>query len=208
MHPDRRLEDRHQGWREHLQQLSRRRRFAADQGHDREARGMMRFAKILRGGRRLVADEAGTSVLELALCTPILVTFLVGIIDVAMFAGAKLQAEQAIYRGLEIIQVNLSRPDTATVQSEVAAAAGSRVRVANVTVDQELWCKGTDDASYVKQDDYAGACNDGDAVARYLNVSADAAYEPFLPALTSRFMGTARDDGKIPFTVAAAVRIQ
>ena len=47
-----------------------------------------------------------------------------------------------------------------------------------------------------------------DIVSRYVKISAAAVYTPFLGSMTARFFPRARDDGTIPFTAAAAVRVQ
>ena len=163
---------------------------------------MTRRSNTFRALRRLRTDEAGTSVIELALCFPLLVTFVVGIIDVGMYAGARLTAAQGVFRGVEIVQVNTSAQAVDTIKAEVAAAAGSSVDAADVTVSQELYC------DEVKQASYTGSCADGEIVSRYVKISAAAVYTPFLGSMTARFFPRARDDGTIPFTAAAAVRVQ
>lgn len=162
---------------------------------------MSRLAKSFAAMRRLRSDEAGTSILELALCSPILVTFLVGIVDVAMYAAARMQVGQAVYRGMEIVQVNTSSQSDATIQSEVAAAAGYGVANTDVGVSRALYCDGTAPLAGIT------SCDDGEEIARYVTISAAAEYEPFLGSMTTLFFSNAVN-GKIPFTIAASVRVQ
>ena len=152
--------------------------------------------------RRLAGDETGTSILELALCAPLLVIFLVGIIDLAMYGAARLKVTQSVFRGIEIVQVNTSAQAIATVKSEVAASAGYGVTSASVTVGQDLYCDGA------KQASYTGACAAGAAIARYLTISAAGTYTPLMPSMTSRFFSNRTVSGDVPFTGSAAVRVQ
>lgn len=169
---------------------------------------MSRIVKSLAALRRLTVNEAGTSILELALCSPILVTFLLGIVDVAMYAAARMQVGQAVYRGMEIVQVNSSAPDTDTIKAEVAASAGNGVVADDVTVTWGLYCDGVEQDSDVTA--CAGAEDPGGAeeIARYVTVSAAAEYTPFLGSMTQLFFSNAQPDGTVLFTVGASVRRQ
>ena len=147
--------------------------------------------------RRLTRSEEGTSILELALAAPLIMTFLVGIIDICMFASDKLNTEQAAYRGLEIIQVNRTVPSIATIKTQVATAA--EVDEDDVDVVEQLYCNGVASA--------ATSCASGETTARYMNVEIEKAHSVFLPAMAAVFFETS-DNGQVVFTVDAAVRVE
>ena len=163
---------------------------------------MSRLVKSFAAIRRLTTNEAGTSILELALCSPILVTFLLGIVDVAMYAAARMQVGQAVYRGMEIVQVNNSLPADDTIENQVEADAGNGVTDGDVTVAWDLRCAGGAPVAIT------GTCPVGEEIARYITVSAAAEYEPFLGSMTSAFFSNATSDGIVHFTIAGSVRVQ
>ena len=56
---------------------------------------MMRFL------RKLARNRSGTATIELALCAPILATMVIGVSDISIAYGKKLELEQAAQRAME-----------------------------------------------------------------------------------------------------------
>jgi Flp pilus assembly pilin Flp len=117
----------------------------------------------------LVRDERGTSLIEFGFLVPFLALLTMGVIDLSRGLAERFAIQQAVSRGLELVQ---SRPavadedsdevDYGFVKTEVAAAAG--VPEAQVTLTRWLECNGVDAG------DVNGTCAQGEDVARYLKV--------------------------------------
>jgi hypothetical protein len=148
--------------------------------------------------RPLGGDERGASVIELGLFAPVLALMVMGISDIAMSYATKLRLEQAAYTALEKVAVGSVQTDYDFLRTD-AARAGD-VAEADVTVDAWLECDG------VRQADFAGVCPDGEMISRYVRVTIDSGYTPTFDY--GPLAAAARDDGSIPVTASAAVRIQ
>jgi Flp pilus assembly protein TadG len=115
---------------------------------------------------RLLRDNAGTGVMELALALPVLLLLLLGTIDTSRMIADKLDMEQAAQRTTDYALAK--RPDSSNgtyLQNEAASAAG--VPTSDVTVDIWLECDG------VRQTDFSTACAAGQQQARYASVTID-----------------------------------
>lgn len=148
---------------------------------------------------RLWSDKAGTSVVELALLTPILAVTLMGVTDVSMAYTRKLALEQAAFRSLErIAGGNVVLPDYSFLAAEAATAAG--VPVANVTVTNWREC------NRVTQLTFEGTCPTGEMISQYVRVSIASSYRPMF--FGGPLAATAGGDGNVALTAAASVRVK
>lgn len=117
----------------------------------------------------LARDERGTSLIEFGFLAPFLALLTMGVIDLSQGLAERFAIQQAVNRGLELIQ---ARPayaeadsddvDYGFVKTEVATAAG--VPESQVTLTRWLECDGANAG------DVNGTCPGGQASARYLRV--------------------------------------
>jgi Flp pilus assembly protein TadG len=148
--------------------------------------------------RTLFADDRGTSLIELALATPILAACLMGMVDLSRAYSEKLQLEQAAERAIEKVMNNQTGSTSYnTLKAEAVEAAG--VTTADVTVDYWLECNGT------RQTNYDTSCTTGQTYARYLNV---AVQKKFTPAFGSQYFPGANSDGTYTIKADAGIRTQ
>jgi hypothetical protein len=154
--------------------------------------------RLGRASAALGRDEGGASLIEFALFTPILATMALGISDVAMGYSEKLTLEAAAYRALEKVAVGSVQTDYSALRAEVATAA--EVPASAVTVDNWLECDS------VRNEEFDGACAEGEQIARYVQVNVDWHYVPqFNYGPLAR--GIAQD-GVVPIHVSTSLRIQ
>ena len=121
--------------------------------------------------RALARDERGTSLIEFGFLVPVLALLAMGVIDLSRGLAERFALQQAVNRGLELIQ---ARPAVAGADSddvdydfvkvEVAAAAGVANPDSQVTLTRWLECNGGDPKPVTD------TCADGQDVARYLRV--------------------------------------
>lgn len=127
---------------------------------------------MIRRTLRLLADDRGSSVIEMGLVAPFLAAMLIGMVDLSRAYSTKLQLEQAAQRTIEKVQVSSYDPsDDATLQQDAADAAG--VSAANVTVLSWLQCNN----SPTKQA-FASSCNGSEPFARYVAIRIRKDYTP------------------------------
>jgi len=118
----------------------------------------------------IAGDRRGTSVIELGLALPLLMLFLIGIIDTSRRLSEQITLQQAAARAIERIQVIGQQPTYEPVRQEAATAAG--VPVADVSIDNWLECNGVRAAAT------ATTCAANETMARYLQVGIETTYEP------------------------------
>ena len=146
---------------------------------------------------RLLRDNQGLAVIELALIAPIFALLTVGIVDLSGGYSEKLKLEQAAQRTIEKAQqTKVDETMIGTLTAEGAAAAG--VLPAAVVIDHWLECNGT------RQADYDTICPNGQTYARYLNVKIEKSYSPFF---AKRFNGS-NANGSYTLTGKAGIRTQ
>lgn len=145
---------------------------------------------------KLLRDQNGTSVIELAIVAPVLAGLLVGMVDISNAYSTKLNAEQAAQSAIEkVFQKSADTTVVNTLVTEASTLAG--VPADQVTTDSWVECDGT------RQQEYTATCTGGQDEARYLSVSVTATYEPMFPVT----FGTSKNDrGHYVFTGVAAVR--
>jgi Flp pilus assembly protein TadG len=123
---------------------------------------------------RLIRDQRGTSVIELAIAAPILSLFLIGMVDLSRAYSAKLQVEQAAHRTIEKVQRNgFTLGDQTSLQTEAETAAGAG---SSATVVASLECTASGGTVTVKA--FNQTCSDTDTFARYVRVQITKAYTP------------------------------
>lgn len=147
--------------------------------------------------RALARDERGTSLIEFGFLAPVLALLTMGVIDLSRGLAERFALQQAVNRGLELIQ---ARPAVAGATSdevdynfvkvEVAAAAGVADPDSQVIVTRWLECNGGDPQPVT------GTCPDGQDVARYLRVR-----------VTKNFIGEFYYD-TIPMAASGTLRTQ
>jgi Flp pilus assembly protein TadG len=154
--------------------------------------------------RSFIADDRGTSLIELALATPILAACLMGMVDLSRAYSEKLQLEQATQRAIEkVMNRQTSSTSYNTLRSEAVSAAQdagyTTVTTSDVDIDFWLECNGT------RQSDYDSSCTTGQTYARYINVAIQKKFTPFFG--TQYFPG-ANDDGTFTIRADAGIRTQ
>lgn len=121
--------------------------------------------------RRLVSDQTGAGILELALVLPVLLVLLVGAIDLSLFISAKLDLEQAAQRTTDLaLSQRPLTSDGTYLKTEAATASGESAE--NITVSIYLECGGVREATFNT------ICPGGQSQARYVDVSIRNEIEP------------------------------
>jgi Flp pilus assembly pilin Flp len=145
--------------------------------------------------RRLVADQCGASVTELALIAPVLTLFVTGAIDLGEGLSARFSLQQSVNRSLEILQAgpvqgasNSDQTDFSYLINETATTAG--VPASQVTMRQWLECDN------VPKSRYDDTCDAGQETARYLQLRVNKTFQAHF------FLGA------YPISAEASVRIQ
>jgi Flp pilus assembly protein TadG len=147
--------------------------------------------------KRLIRNERGATIIELAIAAPILATFLIGMVDLGRGFSTKLQLEQASQTAIEKV-MNGQADTTVAAALQVEASTLAGVPLSQVTVDYWLECDGA------RQTNYASACPVGQASRRYMTVAIS---KIFTPMFSTRFAGAAAD-GTYTVTGKTGVRIQ
>lgn len=154
--------------------------------------------------RNLVADDRGTSLIELALAAPILAACLMGMVDLSRAYSEKLQLEQATQRAIEKV-MNRQTTSTSynTLKNEAVSAAHdagfTEVTTSDVTIDFWLECNDT------RQTNYDSSCTGGQTYARYINV---AIQRKFTPYFGTQYFPGANSDGTFTVRADAGIRTQ
>jgi Flp pilus assembly protein TadG len=159
---------------------------------------------MIRKLRNLAADDRGTSLIELALATPILAACLMGMVDLSRAYSERLQLEQATQRAIEKVFNNQTQSTSYnTLKSEAVSAAQAagftEVTDSNVTIDYWLECDGT------RQTNYDTNCTGGQVYARYINV---AIWRKFTPYFGTQYFPGANSDGTFTIRADAGIRTQ
>lgn len=159
---------------------------------------------MIRKLRNLLADDRGTSLIELALATPILAACLMGMVDLSRAYSERLQLEQATQRAIEKVFNNQTQSTSYnTLKAEAVSAAQASgfttVTTADVTIDYWLECNGA------RQANYDTNCTGGETYARYLNVAIQKKFSPYFG--TQYFPG-ANSDGTFTLRADAGIRTQ
>lgn len=145
---------------------------------------------------KILANDDGATIVELALISPVLVMFIAGTVDLSNGFSRRLQLEQAAQRAVEkVMQTTGEATVENTLQSEAATQAG--VPVDNVTVTYRVEC------NQVDQNNPDADCPAGQDQARYMQVTVRGSYTTLFPP---QFLG--RSSSEIPLVATAGMRTQ
>ena len=162
---------------------------------------------MIRRFLKLGRNEAGTAIVELALAAPILGAMIMGISDISIAYGKKLELEQAAQRAIEKVgQTTGELTPADTIKKEAVCQYNGTtsdgvcrtepLTVADVDVVYSLKCSGT-------ATDYSMDCAGGQVEVRYISATISDTYTPMFPV----HYGTAAD-GKYHMSGTAGVRVQ
>ena len=144
---------------------------------------------------RLIAQERGTTVVELAMAAPLLLLFLMGIVDLSGCVSSRIALQKAADRTLQLVSVKELSRDYAYARTTAATYAD--VPVQNVTYDAWLECDAT------RMPSINDICEDGEEVKRLLRVEIRSGY-----ALSFPFSQFAPADGVIDVVASSTLRMQ
>ena len=157
---------------------------------------------------RLLRNERGASLVELALTAPFMATLVIGMSDIARGYSMKLQMEQAAQRTIE--QVEQQRSVASSYNDSLTAEATSAMTDAGyssgntITPDSWLECS-ADGTTWTRASSFTGACAANETTARYVSISIS---RSFSPMFRTRVWPGANSDGTITVSGYAEVRLQ
>jgi Flp pilus assembly protein TadG len=156
--------------------------------------------------KNLARDDSGAVLIELALAAPVLAMMVIGISDISIAYGKKLELEQAAQRAIEKVMQTTGKATAAeTIKTEavcqyngvdsdgVCSTVG--IDASDVTVSYNLKCNGAVTA-------YNTDCPDGEAALRYIQATVADQYTPMFPV----HFGT-QSDGTYHLSATAGVRV-
>jgi Flp pilus assembly protein TadG len=160
---------------------------------------------MLKRFLQLRRDQRGTAIIELALAAPVLAILTIGVTDISIAYGKKLQLEQAAQRAIEkVAQTTGENTVTDTIKSEAVCQYngmnGSSCKTApitsdNVSVTFKLTCNGVDTT-------WTLDCAGGETEVRYITTTVTDTYTPIFPL----HFGT-NADGTYHLSATAGVRV-
>jgi Flp pilus assembly protein TadG len=175
---------------------------------------------MMRRVRNLPHDTRGAAIIELALAAPVLAVLIIGVTDISIAYGRKLELEQAVQRSIEkVMQTTGDTTVAGTIKKEAVCqingtnpdntCATGRLTAADVTVTYRLECTTTGGALTTQEtvdadtfDSYSCA-NSTDKEARYIMATAVDTYTPMFKI----HFGTG-PDGIYNLSATAGVRVQ
>jgi Flp pilus assembly protein TadG len=155
----------------------------------------------------LARDRKGAAVIELALAAPILAMMVIGVTDISIAYGQKLELEQAAQRAIEkVAQTTGETTPEDTIQKEAMCqyngtepdAEGicpGAVTTEDVSVDYSLQCNGV-------VTDYGLDCAPGQTEIRYISTTVRDNYTPMFDLHFNT-----REDGTYHLEGTAGVRV-
>jgi len=170
--------------------------------------------------KHLARRNDGTATIELALLAPVLATLVIGVADVSIAVGRRLELEQAAHRAVE---KQMQTTGDLTVEDTIKKEAvcqingtlddgtcdAGRISTSNVTVTYKLECTDTGGAiaaqeSTVSTEFEAFTCDEdaGEIPARYIEVAVTDSYTP----LFNLHFGTG-SDGIYQLEAKAGMRV-
>ena len=152
---------------------------------------------MMRRLRNLARDERGAAIIELALDRPVLAMLIIGVVDISIAYGRKLELEQAAQRSIEkVMQTTGDTTVAGTITNEAVCqvngtnadgtCTAGRLTDGEVTVTYRLECdaggavvttQSTGDADTFD----AFTCAAGQSEARYIKATAVDTYTPMFP---------------------------
>jgi Flp pilus assembly protein TadG len=170
----------------------------------------------------LLGDTRGAAVVELALVAPVLLTMMVGVIDMSNAYSHKLAIEQGAQRAIEkILQTTDDTTVEATLSNEVLCQVNGKtsggackttpLTSSNVVVTYRLECKNSAGAIASQTSTNSTAfdafvCGTGTvSTARYISVAVTDKYTPLFPIHFGSFNTS---DGTYHLSATAGMRMQ
>jgi Flp pilus assembly protein TadG len=161
---------------------------------------------MIRLFRKIARDKSGAAVIELALCAPILATMVIGVSDISIAYGKKLELEQAAQRAMEkVMQTTGEDTPENTIKNEAVCQYNGTtssgtckttpITTDNVTVTYSLTCNGAVTA-------YTLDCSVGQTEVRYITTVVTDNYTPIF----NLHFGT-QSDGKYHLSGSSGVRV-
>jgi Flp pilus assembly protein TadG len=156
---------------------------------------------------RLARDRKGAAVIELALAAPILATMVIGVVDISIAYGQKLELEQAAQRAIEkVAQTTGETTPEDTIQKEAMCQYNGTepddlgicpgaVTADDVSVTYNLQCDGVVTA-------YSTDCAPGQSEIRYISTTVRDNYTPMFDLHFNT-----REDGTYHLEGTAGVRV-
>ena len=163
---------------------------------------------MIRVFPKLVRDECGASIIEMALVTPVLAAVILGMTDLSRAYTMSVQLQQAAQRAIEKVQQNKTASSNYTFVGTEAttAATAAGYSGSTATVNYRLECNGT-----VKEQTTGAAlasssvCSSGETYARYVSVTVTNKYTPMFG---TRYFPGADGNGQVAITGYAGIRVQ
>ena len=154
---------------------------------------------------RLFRDEGGAAIIELSLAAPVLALMTMGVTDISIAYGKKLQLEQAAQRAIEKVgQTTGEDTVEGTIKTEAvcqyngmsgSSCNASPITTSNVSVTFKLTCDGVDTT-------WTSDCTGTQTEVRYITTTVTDNYTPMFPV----HFGT-QADGTYHLSATAGVRV-
>jgi hypothetical protein len=170
--------------------------------------------------RKLLSNDSGAAIIELALIAPIFAMLAIGVIDMSNAYSRKLAIEQGAQRAIEkIMQTTEDNTVEGTLKTEAVCQVNGTdgdgeckdapITADDVTVDTKLECIAADGTA-TPNDDPDAMCPEDQEPARYISVTIRDTYSPMFPLRFSGYKpGTGDgDEGGYPITATAGMRTQ
>ena len=140
----------------------------------------------------------GVALVEMAFIAPVLAVIALGLVDIAFYAANKIQAQQALNRGLEMAM--MAGPSVSAADIREQAALQADVPLNAVTVSSRLECAGI-------ETDWNSTCGSGQETAREFQIDISTVFVPafIFGTVAKTLMNT---DGTIAVEVSGNIRIQ
>jgi Flp pilus assembly protein TadG len=166
---------------------------------------------------RLSRSQAGTATIELALLAPMLAAMVMGISDLSIVVGRRLELEQAAHRAIErVMQTTGTLTVEDTIKQEVVCqingmeggeCAEGRMTADKTTVTYRLECTDAGGTRTTQQSTLVTEfetyeCAEGSTAARYVLVQVTDTYDPLFP-----YNYGSGPDGIYQLTAEAGVRV-
>jgi len=169
---------------------------------------------------RLIADEAGAAVIELALVAPVLALLTIGVVDISNAYGRKLALEQGAQRAIEkVMQTTGSTTVETTLKTEAVCQVNgmtddgtcktSPISASDVTVTYRQECIDSGGTITAKTSNSAATfdtyvCGVGTVKeAKYLEVLVA---DKYVPMFSTHFAGYNSSDGTYHISATAGMR--
>lgn len=143
--------------------------------------------------RRLLAHDAGATLIEFGIVAPVVLLFITGMVDLAGGLAEKHRLKQVVDRALERAQASPRDSSFTYVETEAAAAAGPG---SQVVMEQWLECD-------TNRRTIAEGCDTGQS-SRFIKLTVTSSYRPLF---RMDYFGV-RDDGTVAIIAKGTLRVR